>query len=330
MKRKSIIAIALALCICGIFAGCGSSGSSSESTAKSTTGAVKTENTSETVENTEAATNNEATETETENKASSVSYSPSQEIINADVTSGYIQICDDVFRNGGYMTLGDFVAQYGDKWDCSGFDISKPYEREYLFLDVSNKEADNEMKIELCVGSTVSNGGTLGDAVIIKFKPWDGIGSSAWLPTGTVISKGNDTLDSIAALYQSKNFTEGDSKSFSPAIPEKKPTKNVGTFLKQTADDTEKNNSKSEHLNAVVELADENLYGIKPVIQIQYTISDPVDADATMKNIREVAENRNDGDVETETNGIVTKSDERSSSCRYGQIYYKDKTIWKN
>ena len=156
MKRKSIIAMAAALCICGSFAGCGSSGSSSESTAKSTTGAVKTDNTSEAAENIEAATNDETTETETDNKASSVTYTPSKEIINADIHSGMIQIGNNVFRNGGYTTFGEFLDKYGDEYEIKA--IKGSYD-DVTYVDYDpDKELSNQDEVRFhCVNKADNN-----------------------------------------------------------------------------------------------------------------------------------------------------------------------------
>lgn len=46
-----------------------------------------------------------------------VKYAPKQEILDADFDSGLVQIGDDIFKCGGYLTLGDFVQQYGDNWE---------------------------------------------------------------------------------------------------------------------------------------------------------------------------------------------------------------------
>ena len=77
-----------------------------------------------------------------------VKYAPKQEILDADFDSGLVQIGDDIFKCGGYLTLGDFVQQYGDNWEWNNItngqyaDINAlladsvdttPYERQYEF-----------------------------------------------------------------------------------------------------------------------------------------------------------------------------------------------------
>ncbi len=59
----------------------------------------------------------EPKETEPEPEPVPVGYQPTEEILNADFTSGLIQIGNDVFQCGGYITLGDFVEKYKDNWD---------------------------------------------------------------------------------------------------------------------------------------------------------------------------------------------------------------------
>lgn len=46
-----------------------------------------------------------------------VEFEPTDEIINADLRSGKIQILDDVFQTGGYITIDEFIQQYGEKYD---------------------------------------------------------------------------------------------------------------------------------------------------------------------------------------------------------------------
>ena len=78
-------------------------------------------------------------------------YEPCDEIKNADFTSGLIQIGNDVFKCGGYLTLREFVEKYGENWDCSGIDLNaeipteKPVDDHHTYpdvfcFDIANKE----------------------------------------------------------------------------------------------------------------------------------------------------------------------------------------------
>lgn len=55
-------------------------------------------------------------ETTTEDEAS---YEPTEEILNADFSSGLVQIGNDVFKIGGYYTVDQFIEEFGDRYDMS-------------------------------------------------------------------------------------------------------------------------------------------------------------------------------------------------------------------
>ena len=46
-------------------------------------------------------------------------YEATDEIINASLDSGLIQINNDVFQQGGYMTVAELAAQYSDKYEIT-------------------------------------------------------------------------------------------------------------------------------------------------------------------------------------------------------------------
>ncbi len=60
-----------------------------------------------------------------------VDYVPTQEIKDASFESGLVQYNNDVFRNGGYITIKDFVAQYSDRYDFMFGDMSYEEGKEY-------------------------------------------------------------------------------------------------------------------------------------------------------------------------------------------------------
>ena len=156
MKSKRIIAAILAGAMAVSFASCGS-GNSGESDSKTTEAKTTTEKAEEldpeekklneaaekldemtedmTDEELEKALEkggldlgeDEPKETEPEKPAAPAGYQPTEEILNADFTSGLIQVGNDVFRCGGYITLRDFVEKYGDRWKC--VDGDKPNDK---------------------------------------------------------------------------------------------------------------------------------------------------------------------------------------------------------
>ncbi len=62
-------------------------------------------------------------------------YAPTQKIMEAEFSSLKIQLNNDVFRQGGYMTVGDIVEQYGDRYEIAymlgSYDECKDYLFEY-------------------------------------------------------------------------------------------------------------------------------------------------------------------------------------------------------
>ncbi|WP_295069907.1 hypothetical protein [Ruminococcus sp.] len=72
-----------------------------------------------------------ATEAETEpTTVAEIKYEATDEIKKAPLNSGYIQIGDTVFRRGNYMTVAEFIEEYGDKFDMSEIPVD-----EYLATD---------------------------------------------------------------------------------------------------------------------------------------------------------------------------------------------------
>lgn len=66
-------------------------------------------------------------------KSEEVEYAPTDEIINADIRSGLVQFNNDVFQQGGYITVADFVEKYKEN-----------YEINYVYYDNGTKQAPYE------------------------------------------------------------------------------------------------------------------------------------------------------------------------------------------
>lgn len=76
-------------------------------------------------------TNNSTSSSEPEE----IKFVVSEEIKNADFESGLIQLNNDIFQMGGYMTVADFVEKYKDRYDIVYVKANLPYEeavKEYL------------------------------------------------------------------------------------------------------------------------------------------------------------------------------------------------------
>lgn len=142
--KKRFLSIALVASLILSAAGCGETGSSDE---------INLDNIDEKIENmsddeieqavldgaekleeeygsgseiTEAATTTAAPEPE------EIVYEPTQEILDADFSSLKVQINNDVFQQGGYMTVAELAEQYGDRYEFTYMDGTYEERKDYL------------------------------------------------------------------------------------------------------------------------------------------------------------------------------------------------------
>lgn len=52
-----------------------------------------------------------------------VEFAPTEEILNATLADGKVQVGNTVFQMGRVLTVGDFVEKYSDEWDCDDIDL---------------------------------------------------------------------------------------------------------------------------------------------------------------------------------------------------------------
>ncbi|SFB87273.1 hypothetical protein [Ruminococcus albus] len=89
-----------------------------------------------------------AVESEAEPVVEEIKYEATEEIKNAALNSGYIQIGDTVFRTGGYMTVGEFVEKYQDKFDMSEIHLDE-YMADGVEAFYTSSLEDPRIKIEV-------------------------------------------------------------------------------------------------------------------------------------------------------------------------------------
>lgn len=75
------------------------------------------------------AENNEVKTTEA---VEEIAYEPTEQIINAEFNSGLVQINNDVFQQGGYITVGELFEQYSDKYDFEYEEGTYEEHKDYL------------------------------------------------------------------------------------------------------------------------------------------------------------------------------------------------------
>ena len=76
-----------------------------------------------------------------------VEFAPTEEILNATLADGKVQVGNTVFQMGGVLTVGDFVEKYSDEWDCDDIDLES-YSYLGEFLSVHSK-AMSDMYINI-------------------------------------------------------------------------------------------------------------------------------------------------------------------------------------
>lgn len=110
-KRKAALLLAAAMCVS--FAGC--KGEAQKTLSKPNTvnsmtnGGINSQNSSRTAQSVP----------EQVSKPEKLMYKATDEIMNAEFESGLIQMNNEVFQTGGYITVADFVEKYKDKYDIT-------------------------------------------------------------------------------------------------------------------------------------------------------------------------------------------------------------------
>lgn len=169
-------------------------------------------------------------------KADKVVFEPTEEILNADLSSGLIQIYDDVFRQGGYQTVEEFVKQNSDKYDfeyrypnsnvtckTSPYEECKDYLLKYSdsisedFLHsnslVLTKKNNPEIKIRAFVANLTNKDEkiTLDKAQVVYFSPYLTIFSDkvpAWASMGFSICKNGSNNGNWSVPKDIKSLNE--------------------------------------------------------------------------------------------------------------------------
>lgn len=305
MKKRIITALITAMCVSASLTGCNSSdtkdnASVQENVAVSKEAQVDTDVPAEIIEEqVDTDVPDEPVSESVTEEASGTSFTASQDILNADLASGKVQICDDVFQNGGYITVNDFVAQYGDHWDCSIFDPSADVPADEFAKELKSTTPDFDGCLQINCFKSASGSNTIGDAVIVRFNArTEETFDNTWFPTG-LKQIDEYTLDSIVSLYGSNGFTPTD--YCEELLTKSNPTENVGKYVALNAEEynaLHNNYVNMEIFSTVIELPETNLFGIKPVVQLYHTFSDKEDGTG------------------------------RKSILSYNNIYVKDNTIF--
>ena len=193
---------------------------------------------------------------------SEVNYEASDEIKKADFASGLVQIGNEIFKNGGYMTVDQVVEKYSDKFDTSGIlpdsNVSK---NQSFFLYMTAKD-DPSLKVTgTCLANLNATTDKLrqGDCAAVLFTA--NKNEASWYPTGIRKSGEGYDINSLVSMLEGLGY-----KKLTKSEVENKYYKNYGMFW-------ENSTKKAVHYVLRESGAEKNLYGYHPLIEYQFSFN---------------------------------------------------------
>lgn len=222
-------------------------------------------------------------------------YAPTEEIKNAELSSGLIQIGDYIFKNGGYYTVGQFMEEYGEKFEHIGGE-----------LDLEGTLLGDEEKYAVLMPKDVPMNGNLPlyaisimysnlkaeegqetptkDAIIyeigaemVDYDEFDGI----WQPGGIKAFPNSIEQSEIAACFEVNGLKQSDSKNLFSELSEKKEY-NVYTLNDSYAF---KDNGAA---SCFVRGDEKNLYGVYPIHYYRFVYKDGSDTAKSFQRDRDL------------------------------------------
>lgn len=216
MKKKILSMVLMAVMVLSI-AGCGGNGSGEDIDFDAI--GEKIENMSddelenaieEGVGKLESMGETTTTAAQTEEAPKEESYEPLQEIIDADLSSGLVQIGDDIFKSGGYMTVNEFIAQYGDKYDMSEIKPDGYMEpTQFVMEGATVSKKDSGIKIYVSYINKTTDMIKIGDAIVADVSASlsdDFSLSNTWYPGG--INSKEFSYDELVKIMVADGFNE--------------------------------------------------------------------------------------------------------------------------
>lgn len=194
-------------------------------------------------------------------KPEDITYEMSDEIKNADFASGLVQIGNEIFKNGGYMTVDQVVAKYSDRYDTSEINPDGLIERNktYPTVYMTSKE-DPSLKISIAISTEYADKGKsnvrIGDCVAGVFST--GKKGACWYPHGITNECEGYNINSLPALLKSLGFKEVTMNDF-----DNKYYKNYGLFWDYTASGVSEFRLRESG-------TDVNLYGVHPLMEYSF------------------------------------------------------------
>ena len=269
-NMKKIVAALMAMVMCVSFTACNKNTEGDTSTVENTSSedSMDSENT--------VAEESSVEDSNSENDED-VLFPISDKIKNASLSDGYIQIGDDVFRNGGYMTFGEFVAEYstenGGNWDVPGlmellnkelnYEVSEE-ELSYCPYEWRVHDEKNNINMLLYCTEPVAGTGTVSDLVIVMFEydvnSYNPETQDKYVKSEVLRVAGQtknvESGDDVTAFYAEQGLKEAEAEYDDNFFCEE----NAGKYVKHTFE-----GNQDETIFGVVKGSEPNLYGYEPV-----------------------------------------------------------------
>lgn len=118
-KFKAISAALLAAVMCASFAGCANNENPSSGNSKDNK--LNESNIESHLESAfgNSSSNQPSSTTSEPSEPEEIKFAATDEIKKAELNSGLVQLNNDIFQRGGYLTVADFVAKYKDSYDIT-------------------------------------------------------------------------------------------------------------------------------------------------------------------------------------------------------------------
>lgn len=269
MKNKKLICniciFVLAVSMCGCT-------DSDETVVQTNKKEVSTDtNVESTMENREESKENESMESE---NVEEVYFTESEEIKNASIKSGMIQVGNIVMKVGGYTTVGEFITRYGENLDTSFYeekvsDYNSWWERDAdedfrHVLNLPIKDTDVTLSVSYVSPRTITpDKKTIWDSIIVDVYASSESGENCmWYPGGSPDEELN-SLDEVKEWFSKNGYTENTDYDYENSdslfFDIKNPKANLNKY-------TTINKSDNGYVMAVIEVDEINLFGERPIM----------------------------------------------------------------
>lgn len=141
-----------------------------------------------------------------------VKYEPTEEIINSTLADGKIQIGNSVFRNGGFLTLGEFVETYSDEFVSDSLNLDK-FGGNDQRLFTSKNDSDMKIRVSYKLPLDVEDTAHVKNADLIVYEviPFtDAARDVTWLPKGLPGRNSGLTWENYTDYYEENGLTYND------------------------------------------------------------------------------------------------------------------------